>query len=86
MGNTYPIIASSNFYNYKNQHSVVLLALVDAQLRLSDGGVYQESLVGKNVHSKQLNVQPNKPLYQNTDPLPYTIVADAALPSKKCLL
>ncbi|CAG5044093.1 unnamed protein product [Parnassius apollo] len=36
--------------------------------------------------SSQLNVPPNKPINQNTEPLPYTIVADAAFPLKTYLL
>ncbi|CAK1604032.1 unnamed protein product [Parnassius mnemosyne] len=92
-----PINAGSTCYNYKNEHSIVLLALVDAHYRFimvdvgangrnSDGGIYQESLMGKMFESSQLNVPPNKPINQNTEPLPYTIVADAAFPLKTYLL
>lgn len=92
-----PINAGSTFYNYKNEHSIVLLALVDAYYRFimidvgaygrnSDGGIYQESLMGKMFHSNQLNVPPNKPINENTEPLPYIIVADAAFPLKTYLL
>lgn len=92
-----PINAGSNFYNYKNEHSIVLLALVDAHYRFvtidvgaygrnSDGGIYQESLMGKMFENSQLNLPPNKPLHQNTEPLPHVIVADAAFPLKTYLL
>lgn len=94
---TFPIKAGSTFYNYKNEHSIILLALVDANYRFimvdvgaygrnSDGGIYQGSLMGKKFDRSQLNVTPNKPINQNTEPLPYTIVADAAFPLKTYLL
>lgn len=92
-----PINAGSTYFNYKNEHSIVLLGLVDAHYRFiivdvgaygrnSDGGIYQESLMGKMFENCQLNVPPNKLLSQNTEPLPYTIVADAAFPLKTYLL
>lgn len=43
-------------------------------------------LMGKMFESSQLNVPLNKPINQNTEPLPYTIVADAAFPLKTYLL
>ncbi|XP_061716959.1 uncharacterized protein LOC133524824 [Cydia pomonella] len=92
-----PINAGSTYFNYKNEHSIVLLALVDAHYRFimvdvgaygrnSDGGIYQESLMGTMFKNNELNVPPNRPLRQNTEPLPYTIVADAAFPLKPYLL
>lgn len=42
--------------------------------------------MGKMFETNELNVPPNKPLSQNTEPLPYTIVADAAFPLKSYLL
>lgn len=41
--------------------------------------------MGKMFETNELNVPPNKPLSQNTEPLPYTIVADAAFPLKSYL-
>ncbi|KAJ0172544.1 hypothetical protein K1T71_011683 [Dendrolimus kikuchii] len=92
-----PINAGSTFYNYKNEHSVVLLALVDAHYnfimidvgaygRNSDGGIFQELLMGKMFDRNQLNVPPNKSINGNTNALPYTIVADAAFTLKTYLM
>lgn len=92
-----PINAGSTFYNYKQEHSIVLLALVDARYKFitidvgaygrnSDGGIYEKSLLGQMFARQELNVPQNEPLCQNTEPLPYTIVADAAFPLKTYLL
>lgn len=92
-----PINAGSTYYNYKKDHSIVLLALVDAQYKFvmidvgaygrnSDGGVYENSVMGKMFERNQLNVPQNTPIYQNSEPMPYTIVADAAFPLKTYLL
>lgn len=92
-----PIKAGSTFYNYKQEHSIVLLALVDAQYKFimidvgaygrnSDGGIYEKSLMGKLFEQKALNVPQDEPLSVNSQPMPYTIVADAAFPLKPYLL
>jgi hypothetical protein len=54
--------------------------------RNSDGGVYENSVMGKMCERNQLNVPENTPLDQNSEPMPYTIVADAAFPLKTYLL
>lgn len=92
-----PINAGSTFYNYKQDHSIVLLALVDAQYKFimidvgaygrnSDGGIYENSLMGQMFEQRRLNVPQNEPIYQHTEPMPYVIVADAAFPLKTYLL
>lgn len=94
---TCPINAGSTFYNYKQEHSIALLALVDAYYKFimidvgaygrnSDGGIYEKSLMGQRFARNELSVPPNEPLSQNSEPLPYTIVADAAFPLKTYLL
>lgn len=92
-----PINAGSTYFNYKKDHSIVLLALVDAQYKFimidvggygrnSDGGVFEKSLMGRMFEQNQLNVPQNTPICLNSDPMPYTIVADAAFPLKTYLL
>lgn len=84
-----PRTAGSTYYNYKSFHSVVLLALVDADYkfisidvgtngRVSDGGVYRESNLGRAINANTLNIPPPKPLPHRDTPVPFVIVADDA--------
>ncbi|XP_050510944.1 uncharacterized protein LOC126887446 [Diabrotica virgifera virgifera] len=81
----------SAFYNYKKQHSIVLLGLVDANYnflyvnvgmngRVSDGGVYRESDLYKAVEQNVLKFPNDKPLPLRNTPVPFVFVADAAFP------
>lgn len=79
-----PIKSGSTFYNYKNCFSVVLLALVDAQLRFiyldvgtngraSDRGIWNNCDLKSYLET---NVLPRAPL-PNTDVMfPFVIVGD----------
>lgn len=82
----------AEFYNYKGTHSIVLLALVDANYnflyinvgtagRISDGGVYWNSDLSTAIESNSLNIPEDRPLPGRTKPVPYVIVADAAFSS-----
>lgn len=81
----------SAFFNYKKQHSIVLLALVDAHYnfiyvnigvngRISDGGVYRDSDLCKAINQNALNFPEDKPLPSRTKPVPFIIAADSAFP------
>lgn len=74
-----PINAGSNFYNYKGCHSVVLLAIVDADYKFitidigaygrnSDGGIFSTSEMGKRFQNATFNVPGPTPLIQNGEP------------------
>lgn len=89
----YPINAGSTYYNYKGSHSVVLLALVDADYKFiaidvssygrnSAGGIFSQSVIGQKLNNKTLNVPEPTPLTENGDPQPYVIVGDEAFPLK----
>nr|CAI5867877.1 unnamed protein product [Callosobruchus analis] len=86
-----PPNTGSQFYNYKKEFSIVLLALVDADYRFitvdvggygrnSDGGIFRSSQLGKKLLSNQLNLPEPKPLPQTNIILPYVIVGDEAFP------
>lgn len=85
------------FYNYKHYHSIVLMAVCDANYRFtlvdigscgrkSDGGILRDSKMGKMLETGQFNIPEPQPLYQGGPVLPYVIVGDEAFPLKKYLL
>jgi len=83
-----PTDQGSAYFNYKKQHSIVLLALVDAKYnfiyinvgmngRLSDGGIFRESDLFKAIQQNTLGPE-DKPLPGRSKLVPHVIVADAA--------
>ncbi|GBP90512.1 hypothetical protein EVAR_79997_1 [Eumeta japonica] len=87
----------SSFYNYKNRHSVVLLALVDANYKFiyvdvgafrrnSDGGVFARSTLGISLATNTADVPEDIPLENCGEPMPYVIVGDQAFPLKRHLM
>lgn len=68
-----PVSTGSQFFNYTNYFSIVLMALVDAdynfmfvdvgcQGRLSDGAVFKNTELFTRIHNDQLNCPPDEPL------------------------
>ncbi len=87
--------SSASWYNYKKFHSIILFAIADRNyrftavdigqyVRLSDGNVFENSKMGKNLASQDTGLPPNDKLAGNE--LPYVIVADEALPLRTYLL
>lgn len=79
------------FYNYKGNHSNVLMAIVDAnykflyvnvgcQGRISDGGVFRNTTYYKKLANNELNLPRDKALPGRTTPIPHVLVADDAFP------
>jgi len=92
-----PISGGSLYFNDKEFHSTVLLALVDAEYKFlavdvdsygknSDGNVFSKSMIGKKLETGTLNVPPNTPLVENAVPMTYVIVGDEVFPLKTYLL
>lgn len=84
-----PIAAGSQYYNYKSAFSIVLLALVDhdynfvyvdigAPGRISDGGVFRNSSLWRQLISNDLNLPPACPLPGRALNVPYVFVGDGA--------
>ncbi|XP_071581133.1 uncharacterized protein [Temnothorax nylanderi] len=92
-----PNKSGSAYYNYKGAHSIVLLAMCDANYifvsidigaygRQSDGGIFKHSLLGQKLEANTMDLPAPKPLWENGPDLPYVIVADEAFPLTPYLL
>lgn len=86
-----PRSCGSYYYNYKGFNSIVLLAIVDAHYkfifvdvgcngRISDGGVYNNSVLSSLVTQNSLNFPPPAQLPNTNITTPFTFVADDAFP------
>lgn len=84
-------MSGSTFHNYKGSHSIVLLALCDAQYRFtlvdiggegrhSDGGIFKNSTIGQRINSNDMNFPAPRTLGSGNVPLNYFIAADGAFP------
>ena len=84
-----PPNSGSYYFNYKYSFSIHLLALVDSDYkflyvvvgcngRVADGGVFRNSTVFAALEGNKLNVPQPKPIEENGQAIPYTIVADEA--------
>lgn len=86
-----PSKSGSSFFNYKKRFSVVLMCLADARRkiimvdvgsmgRFSDAGIFEDSIFGKRLKEKTLNLPPPVPLYDGGEPMPFVFVGDKAFP------
>ncbi|KAK6470744.1 protein ALP1-like, partial [Huso huso] len=87
----------SHYYNYKSTSSIVLMALVDADLkflyvdigtngRVSDGGVWNKCTLSQALQDNSLHLPQPSALPLGTDPVPYVVVADEAFGLKKWIM
>jgi hypothetical protein len=92
-----PSNSGSLYFNYKGTHSIVLMALVNANYkflyvdvgcngRISDGGVFANCSLSTALENNKLNIPEGKPLSGQADPSPFVIVGDDAFPLKPYLL
>ncbi|XP_065673860.1 putative nuclease HARBI1 [Hydra vulgaris] len=92
-----PSRSGSFYFNYKKSHSIVLMAICNANYeftlidigdtgRNSDGGVFKSSKIGIAFESNLLHIpEPKKPNGSNVK-LPYVLIGDEAFPLKKYLM
>ncbi|CAH1989260.1 unnamed protein product [Acanthoscelides obtectus] len=87
----------SLYYNYKGTHSVVLMALADAEYkfqyinvscfgRISDGGVFNACSLSNKLADNSLGIPTPRPLPGRTKPVPFVIVADDAFAMKSYIM
>ena len=92
-----PPRGGSMFFNYKKFHSIVLMAVVNADYeftlvdigdygRLSDGSVFSSSHLGIAINNGTLNLPSPRRLEQSSKLYPYVFIGDDAFPMKPCLL
>lgn len=88
---TSPFNSGSEYYNYKSNFSIVLLAVVDAaynfifvdigcQGRISDGGVFKHTSLYRKMMEDSLHLPTHKFLPEIDKNMPYVFVADEAFP------
>ncbi|XP_011684617.1 PREDICTED: uncharacterized protein LOC105447969 [Wasmannia auropunctata] len=86
-----PDNAGSEYYNYKGSHSIILLAVSDANYiiryvdigvpgRQGDAHVFKNSSVGLLLERNQFHLPPPEPLYEDGPILPFVLVGDEAFP------
>ncbi|XP_024890215.1 protein ANTAGONIST OF LIKE HETEROCHROMATIN PROTEIN 1-like [Temnothorax curvispinosus] len=86
-----PDNAGSEYYNYKGSHSIILLAISDANYiircvdigapgRQGDAGLFKNSAMGLFLERKEFNLPLPEALYEDGPILPYVLIGDEAFP------
>lgn len=86
-----PMKSGSDFFNYKSQFSIVLMAVVDADYnflfvdigakgRISDGGVFKRCDLYRKIENETLSFPQSRCLTGSSKPIPFVFVGDAAFP------
>ncbi|KAK8770697.1 hypothetical protein V5799_012837 [Amblyomma americanum] len=84
-----PANSGSLYYNYKGTFSIVLMAVVDsgylfrlvdvgAPGRISDGGVFKRSPIGRKLHAGLLQLPSHSQLPGSNKTLPFAFIGDEA--------
>ncbi|XP_063615556.1 uncharacterized protein LOC134788653, partial [Penaeus indicus] len=92
-----PANSGSEYYDYKTNHSIIILALVDANYkflyvdvgakgRASDAGVWDKCTLRECIERQQLQIPPSENLPFTNTKAPYVIVGDDAFPLKTYLM
>eukprot|EP00057_Strongylocentrotus_purpuratus_P003046 XP_003725810.1 PREDICTED: putative nuclease HARBI1 [Strongylocentrotus purpuratus] len=92
-----PRNAGSVYFNYKGFHSIVLLALVDAEYKFlyvdigvsgagSDAGVFSETILKEGLEAGMIGLPDPDPLPHDDRPMPYFIVGDDAFALKTWMM
>ena len=87
----------SEFFNYKGFHSIVMLALVDAEYRFlwvdlgssgswSDAQKFNQSQLRDKIEDRSIGFSPPQPLTPDVPPIAYVILGDDTLALKTWLM
>ena len=87
----------SEFFNYKGFHSIVMLALVDAEYRFlwvdlgssgswSDAQIFNQSVLREKIEDESIGFPPPQPLTPDAPPVAYFILGDDAFALKTWLM
>lgn len=91
-----PNNTGTEYYNYKGYFSMIMQAIADEKCRFisvdvgalgrqSDGGVFQNSQIYREIENNNL-MPPDKPLPNSTVPVPHVLLGDQGYPLKPYLL
>lgn len=89
-----PSKSGSTYFCYKYRFSIVLLSIVDPDYKFicvdvggygknSDGGIFEESVMGRKFNTDQLNLPEDTPLPGQKQETPYCLVGDEAFALKR---
>lgn len=92
-----PANSGSLYFNYKHTHSIVLMALADANYKFTyinvgapgrdaDGGVYLNCSLSQALENNTMNIPHAKPLPGRRTPVPYVVIADDAFALKSYMI
>ena len=92
-----PARSGSTFFNYKKTHSIVLMAVCDANYKFSmvdigdsgrnsDGGVFSSSKLGFAITEEKLNVPEAEKIWGSEFEFPFVFVGDEAFPLRTNLM
>lgn len=92
-----PKNSGSHYFNYKGNHSIVLMALVDANYkflyvdvgcngRVSDGGVFGNCSLSRALEENILHIPKERALEGRNKPVPFVVVADDAFALKPYIM
>lgn len=92
-----PQHSGSLFFNYKDNFSIVMLALVDADYKFvavdagsygkeGDSNIYRKSMIGKKIARNYFNIPESKVLPGTNINLPHFLIGDEAFPLDKNMM
>lgn len=92
-----PKKSGGDYYNYKGFHSIVMMAVTDANYcfqwvnvgspgRNSDAGIFKKCTLRKALERDRVGLPPPEPLPNGTRPIPYFLVGDEAFPLNTWLM